>query len=190
MMETFLFFLQTPIELVVTNFTYNFNSSLLNITLRQREQFFNGTIEILRRIPNMDGTVELMVSLSSKVDFNFRTIYKRTINICKFFASPKKEFLLNLAYQQMNKDGKFPNHCPIEPVKKKDFIVSFAAISPNYYFLQMIVNIRDLTMDSAYFPPLPINFHFKVLMNSIFYFPKRVKAFDAVMLGKIRNKKS
>lgn len=89
----------------------------MNCSVSANGQIFNGFFQIIHRVPEIEGSVEMKVSLPSKGDFNYRTVFKRTLNMCKFLRNPSKEIALTLMYNEFNKDGTLPKRCPIEPVK-------------------------------------------------------------------------
>lgn len=81
---------------------------------------FNGIVSVLQRAPQVEGTVSFNVALLAKDEFNYRNIYKRTLNLCKFFAKPSREILLSLFYRELARTdvGNLPSKCPIEPVRR------------------------------------------------------------------------
>lgn len=44
-------------------------------------------------------------------------------------------------------------------------------------------------MQSRYFPPMPLGFHFKAIFGTIFLMPERINVYDAALEGKVQSKK-
>lgn len=104
----------------MTNFTYRCNDNYLKCKINTYGQAFSAAMQIVHHVPKIEGSIELKVSLSQHGDFNYRTIFKRTINFCKFFANKNKEIALHFFYREIIQNGTFPSQCPIEPVSKYD----------------------------------------------------------------------
>lgn len=49
--------------------------------------------------------------------------------------------------------------------------------------------MENMTIQSIYFPPLPLNFYFKTFWKGIFVMPEKIKVYDAIIMGEVKSAK-
>lgn len=84
----------------------------LNLTIVKDEM--NITIHVLKRAANVQ--VSLDIKLTTHDELNYRSVFKRTFNLCKYFLNPEREIMAELFLGPLKRSGHWFSKCPIEPV--------------------------------------------------------------------------
>lgn len=96
------------------NITHKINYNVVNVSIVQKDNIIGVYIDVFETLRKVFMATEMKVSVSDQL--NYRTVYKRNISICNYFAAPQREVLLNLFYQGLQNSGSWPKKCPIDPV--------------------------------------------------------------------------
>lgn len=96
------------------NVTLKNDKNYLNATLNLKHNFVEMYLDILQILHQIEFLTELRISVND--DLNFRTVFKRNMDLCKFLAAPRREVMLNVFYQEILRQGNWPRKCPFQPV--------------------------------------------------------------------------
>lgn len=103
--------------MIVTNLTQNCRPKYTNCTFDINGQVIKvAVVEIYQRLPSVEVSMDIKLSLSPDGEFNYRRVYKRSIDLCKFYGNRRREIMLNYFYSEISEIGHWPQKCPIEPV--------------------------------------------------------------------------
>lgn len=83
--------------------------------------------------------MDVNFAFSTNDDFNYRNLFKRTVNMCQFYKNRKKEIILNAFYTEFARIADVPTRCPFGPVinfvtkpmkQMNSYNYSYAFVSP------------------------------------------------------------
>lgn len=145
-------------------------------------------MDVFRPLRQAIMASDMRVSIND--EFNYRTIFKRNISICKFFDFPRREIILYAFYQEMQSRGHWPNKCPIEPVIF--VILSFIdQINLNKYeFPQGHYGANNMTIFPEMLPPVGPDLFFKIRATFSIYATKPIKLVESLVVGRLEKPKN
>lgn len=96
------------------NVTMKIDRRYVNASVAFKNNMLEISVDIFQKLDLVEYSVDLRISVNDEL--NFRTVFKRNINLCKFLNAPRREIMLNIFYQELLRQGHWPQKCPFEPV--------------------------------------------------------------------------